>query len=82
MDIPQDIIDNVIAAVGDDTHLLKQCALVFLVASSSSPELPSKATKYAFGFINFSSKIRLSRVFLDSYERLYLGSISLGLEYF
>ena len=36
MDIPQDIIDNVIAAVGDDKHLLKQCALVsssFLLSS-------------------------------------------------
>ena len=28
MDIPQDIIDNVIAAVGDDRDLLKKCALV------------------------------------------------------
>jgi hypothetical protein len=28
MDIPQDIIDNVIAAVGDDTRVLKQCTLV------------------------------------------------------
>ena len=38
MDIPQDIIDNVIAAVGnDDTYLLKQCALV-----SSSFLLPSR----------------------------------------
>jgi hypothetical protein len=39
MDIPQDIIDNVIAAVGDsdDTRLLKQCTLV-----SSSFLLPSR----------------------------------------
>ena len=37
VDIPQDIIDNVIAAVGDDTRLLKQCALV-----SSSFLLPSR----------------------------------------
>ena len=28
IDIPQDIIDSVIAAVGDDMHLLKQCSLV------------------------------------------------------
>ena len=28
MELPQDIIDNVIAAVGDDAHLLKQCSLV------------------------------------------------------
>ena len=28
VEIPQDIIDNVIAAVGDDKRLLKQCALV------------------------------------------------------
>jgi hypothetical protein len=28
VEIPQDIIDNVIAAVGDDRHLLKHCALV------------------------------------------------------
>ena len=36
MEIPQDIIDNVIAAVGDDKCLLKQCSLVsssFLLAS-------------------------------------------------
>jgi hypothetical protein len=28
LEIPQDIIDNVIAAVGDDTHVLRKCALV------------------------------------------------------
>jgi hypothetical protein len=37
MDIPQDIIDSVIAAVGDDTRVLKQCTLV-----SSSFFLPSR----------------------------------------
>ena len=37
MDIPQDIIDNVIAAVGDNTRLLKQCSLV-----SSSFLFPSR----------------------------------------
>jgi hypothetical protein len=37
MEIPQDIIDNVIAAVGDDTGVLKQCTLV-----SSSFLLPSR----------------------------------------
>jgi hypothetical protein len=28
LELPQDIIDNIIAAVGDDTHLLEQCSLV------------------------------------------------------
>ena len=28
VELPQEIIDNIIAAVGDDTHLLKQCSLV------------------------------------------------------
>ena len=37
MDIPQDIIDNVIAAIGNDERLLKKCALV-----SSSFLLPSR----------------------------------------
>ena len=37
VELPQDIIDNVIAAAGDDTHLLKQCSLV-----SSSFHLPSR----------------------------------------
>jgi hypothetical protein len=37
VEIPQDIIDNVIAAVGDDKRLLKQCSLV-----SSSFLLPSR----------------------------------------
>ena len=37
IDIPQDIIDKVIAAVGDDTDLLKKCTLV-----SSSFLLPSR----------------------------------------
>ena len=37
LEIPQDIIDNVIAAVGDDRRLLLQCALV-----SSSFLLPSR----------------------------------------
>jgi hypothetical protein len=37
VEIPQDIIDSVIAAVGDDTRVLKQCTLV-----SSSFFLPSR----------------------------------------
>ena len=37
VEIPQDIIDNVIMAVGDDSHLLKQCSLV-----NSSFLLPSR----------------------------------------
>ena len=48
MDIPQDIIDSVIAAVGDDKRLLKQCALV-----SSSFLLPSR--KQLFSRINLRS---------------------------
>jgi hypothetical protein len=47
MDIPQDIIDNVIAAVGDDTRVLKQCTLV-----SSSFLLPSR--KQLFSRITLS----------------------------
>ena len=37
VEIPQDIIDSIIAAVGDDTRLLKRCALV-----SSSFLLPTR----------------------------------------
>ena len=48
IDIPQDIIDNVIAALGDDTHSLKQCSLV-----SSSFLLPSR--KYLFSRITIRS---------------------------
>ena len=48
IEIPQDIIDNVIAAVGDDTRLLKQCALV-----SSSFLLPSR--KQLFSRISLTS---------------------------
>ena len=50
MDIPQDIIDNVIAAVGDDDQcLLKQCTLV-----SSSFLLPSR--KQLFSRISLRSR--------------------------
>jgi hypothetical protein len=48
VEIPQDIIDSVIAAVGDDRHLLKQCALV-----SSSFVLPSR--KQLFSRISLTS---------------------------
>jgi hypothetical protein len=48
VEIPQDIIDNVIAAVGDDTNLLKQCTLV-----SSSFLRPSR--KQLFSRITLSS---------------------------
>ena len=48
MEIPQDIIDNVITAVGDDTHLLKQCSLV-----SSSFLRPSR--KHLFSRITLRS---------------------------
>ena len=47
-DIPQDIIDNVIAAIGDDKDLLKKCALV-----SSSFLHPSR--KQLFTEIHISS---------------------------
>jgi hypothetical protein len=48
MEVPQDIIDNVIAAVGDDTRVLKQCTLV-----SSSFLLPSR--KQLFSRISLRS---------------------------
>ena len=48
VEIPQDIIDSVIAAVGDDAHLLKTCALV-----SSSFLLPSR--KHLFSRITLKS---------------------------
>ena len=48
VEIPQDIIDIIIAAVGDDTCLLKQCSLV-----SSSFLLPSR--KQLFSRVTFSS---------------------------
>ena len=48
VEIPQDIIYNVIAAVGDDTRLLKRCALV-----SSSFLLPSR--KQLFSRISLGS---------------------------
>ena len=55
MDIPQEIIVNIIAAVGDVTRLLKQCSLVF---PSLKQELRSEATNLARGFTKFSSKIQ------------------------
>ena len=48
MDLPQDIIDSVIAAAGNDTRVLKQCALV-----SSSFLLPSR--KHLFSRITLRS---------------------------
>ena len=50
--IPQDIIYNIIAAVGDDKNLLKQCALV-----SSSFLLPSRRQLF--------SKISLKREYIS-----------------
>ena len=55
VDIPQDIIDSVIAAVGDDTHLLKQCSLV-----SSSFLLPSR--KHLFSRITIKSDETCERI--------------------
>jgi hypothetical protein len=49
VEIPQDIIETVIAAVGDDTRLLKQCSLV-----SSSFLLPCR--KQLFSRISLDSK--------------------------
>jgi hypothetical protein len=51
VEIPQDIIDNVIAAVGDDKRLLKQCALV-----SSSFLLPTR--KQLFSRITLKGEIK------------------------
>jgi hypothetical protein len=48
LEIPQDIIDNVIAAIGDDKRLLQQCALV-----SSSFLLPTR--KQLFSRITLNS---------------------------
>ena len=55
MDIPQDIIDNVIAAVGDDSRLLKQCCLV-----SSSFLFPSR--KQLFSRITLKSDLSCQRI--------------------
>ena len=55
MEIPQDIIDNVIAAVGDDKHLLQQCALV-----SSSFLLPTR--KQLFSKITLSNGQKCQRI--------------------
>ena len=55
IDIPQDIIDNVIAAVGDDTHLLKKCSLV-----SSSFLLPSR--KQLFSRVSLESDETCQRI--------------------
>ena len=55
MDIPQDIIDSVIAAVGDDKRLLKKCALV-----SSSFLLPSR--KQLFSKITIGSAKLCERI--------------------
>ena len=49
MDIPQDIIDSIIAVVSDDTPLLKQCSLV-----SSSFLIPSR--KHLFSRITINSE--------------------------
>ena len=51
MEILQDIIDSVIAAVGDDTHLLKQCCLV-----SSSFLLPSRKQLFSRARVTIRSE--------------------------
>jgi hypothetical protein len=55
IDIPQDVIDNVIAAVGDNKRLLKQCSLV-----SSSFLLPSR--KQLFSRITLRSDSGCQRI--------------------
>jgi hypothetical protein len=55
LEIPQDIIDNVIAAVGNDRRVLKQCALV-----SSSFLLPSR--KLLFSRITLRSDQTSQRI--------------------
>ena len=76
MDIPQDIIDSVIAAVGDDTRVLKQCALV-----SSSFLLPSR--KQLFSRITLEGdqscqgihQLLIENTFVQSFVRtITLGS--------
>jgi len=59
MDIPQDIIENVIAAVGDDTQLLIKCCLV-----SSSFLLPSRKKLYS------SITLRYNHIFPEIYQLL------------
>ena len=54
-DIPQDIIDNVVAAIGDDKDLLRKCALV-----SHSFLHPSR--KQLFSRIHLSSKRNCDRI--------------------
>ena len=56
MDIPQDIIDNVIAGVGDDTQLLKKCSLV-----SSSFLLPCR--KQLFSRITLMDNERFQGIY-------------------
>jgi hypothetical protein len=55
MVVPQEIIDNIIAAVGNDTHLLKKCALV-----SSSFLRPSR--KQLFSRISLESDQKCQRI--------------------
>ena len=65
MDISQDIIDNIISAVGDDTHLLKQCSLVpssFLLPSCKRHQqtgqvLQSIDERYGWSNLRMSSYI-------------------------
>jgi len=57
--IPQDIIDHVVAAVGDDKHTLKQCALV-----SSSFLLPSRKQLFSKIYISNDRACRRLHRFL------------------
>jgi len=60
--IPQDIIDHIIAAIGVDTHLLKQCALV-----SSSFLIPSRKQLFSKIYIrDDQASQRLYRVFIQN----------------
>jgi hypothetical protein len=75
MEIPQDIIDNVIAAVGDDnTHLLKRCTLV-----SSSFLLPSRKQLFSKVTLKNGQTCKEIHKFLVQYPVIqsFVRSISL-----
>jgi len=57
--IPQDIIDNVVEAVGNDKHLLKKCALV-----SSSFLRPSRKQLFSKIFLSSDKKSQRFHQFL------------------
>jgi hypothetical protein len=62
--IPQDIIDKIIAEVGDDTRLLKQCSLV-----SSSFLLPSR--RQLFSRITLSDDQACQRIWQNFSSKIH-----------